>query len=396
MNKQSQSLFDENIFRPAWIEIDLDAIKHNYQQIRNHLQTQILAVVKADAYGLGAVPISRTLEKAGVDRLGVVMLDEAVELRNAGIQTPIVNMGSFLASLAPLVVKHDIEQVVYKVDDALALSNAAVKANKTLPIHFKIDTGMSRYGVHFSQAVDTLLKISSFPNLEIRGIMTHFPVSDAIDKSFALLQIERMRHIKKQLDARNINIPIWHMANSGATLDIPASHLNMVRVGLMFYGYYPSDDVVMPYDLKPAMSLKAKIVNVKNISRGDTVGYGRRFLAEKDERIGILPMGYSDGYDRKIGRNGGEVLIHGKRVPIISGLCMDAFFIKLTDFPDVHEGDTVVIMGFDRDEEISPHEIATKTGSVSYEVISNFSKRLPRVYLQNGEITEIKNYLINH
>ena len=270
MNEKSLSLFNRQVLRPAWLEIDLDAVAANLRNIKNYLQeTRLLAVVKADAYGLGAVPVARLLAQEGVDILGVVMPDEALELRNAGITAPILNMGAFLPTHVPLLVEHNIEQTVYKIDDALALSRAAAAAGTTATVHFKIDTGMSRYGVHYSEAVETYLKIASFPNIRVAGIMTHFPKSDAIDKSYALLQIERMKNIRKQLKQRGIDVPLWHLANSGGTLDLPEARFNMVRVGLMLYGYFPSSDVRRPFDLVPAMSLKRKL-STSNISIAET------------------------------------------------------------------------------------------------------------------------------
>jgi len=395
MTNLSQKDFEERILRPAWVEINMDAVAENVRQIKKYLgKTLLLAVVKADGYGLGAVEMANVISENGADRLGVVMLDEAVELRRAGIKDPILNMGPVLPSQAKYVIEYDLEQIVFRPEIARLFSQEAKSKNRQAKIHIKIDTGMSRYGVHYSNAVDAIKKIASIPHLNIIGAMTHFPRSDALDKSFALLQIERMKKIRKKLESRGIHIPVWHLANSGATLDLPDSHFNMVRVGLMNYGYFPSDEVKRPFPLKPAMSLKAKIVTIKHIKRGDTVGYGRRFMAEKDETIAVLPLGYADGYNRKLSQIG-EVLIKGRRIPIIGGLCMDAFFLKITDSPDIIEGDTATLMGIDGKAEISPHDIARLIGSVSYEVISNFSKRLPRVYIKNNKIIKIKNYLFN-
>ncbi len=392
MTNFSQKDFKEQILRPAWIEINLNAVAENVRRIKNYLKkTRLLAVVKADGYGLGAVETANVISENGADYLGVVMLDEAVELRRAGIKVPILNMGTILPSQAHYVIEYDLEQIVFRPEMALLLSREAKTKNRSAKIHIKIDTGMSRYGVHYSEAVNTIIKIVSIPHIDIIGAMTHFPRSDALDKSFALLQIERMKKIRKELENRGLHIPVWHLANSGATLDLPDAFFDMVRVGLMNYGYFPSDDVSRPFPLKPAMSVKTQIVNIKYIKRGDTVGYGRRFMAEKDETIAVLPMGYADGYSRKLSRIG-EVLIKGRRVPIIGGLCMDAFFLKITGFPGIREGDTATLMGIDGTEEISPHDIAGLTGSVSYEVISNFGKRLPRVYIKNNNIIKIKNY----
>ncbi len=385
--------YQNKLLRPAWVEVDLNAVAHNVRQIKAYLgDVKMLAVVKANGYGLGAVPMAREILNNGADILGVVMLDEAYELRRAGISGPILNTGTIFPDQADYVVDLGIEQMVFQLDVAKALSKAAAAVGQTVNIHFKIDTGMSRFGVPFSKAAEEIDHFLTLPNLNIVGAFTHFPMSDAIDKSFALLQIERIKLIKNQLEDKGVDIPIWHMANSGGTLDLPSAHFNMVRVGLMNYGYWPSHDVRQPFELKPAMSLKSKIVSIRDIHRGDTVGYGRKFMAEKDERIAVLPMGYADGYDRKLSKIA-EVLWNGRRLPIIGGLCMDAAFIKITDAPEVHIGDTVTLLGIDGADEISPHDIAGLIGSVSYEVISRFGRRLPRVYTRGGTIEHVENTL---
>ena len=385
---------NHKIFRPAWIDVDVDAISQNVQNIKKFVgNTRLLAVVKADGYGLGAIPVSQTVIKNGADMLGVVMLDEAIELRQAGITAPILNMGPIFPEQVETVLELNLEQMVYKQNVVRALSEAAGKQQTSAKVHIKIDTGMSRYGMHFSEAVNRIIKFSKYDHIEIVGAFTHFPKSDAVDKSFALLQVERIKNIKWELESRGVNIPVWHMANSGGTLDLPESHFNMVRVGLMNYGYFPSQDVKRPFELYPAMHVRAKIAAVKDIHRGDTVGYGRKFIAERDERIAVLPIGYADGYDRKLSKIG-QVLLNGRIAPIIGGLCMDAAFIKISEFPDAGVGDTVTLMGKDGEEEISPHFIAELTESVSYEVISTFGRRLPRIYWRNGEIIEIDNRLL--
>lgn len=382
------------IFRPAWIDADLDAIAQNVQNIKKFIgDTQLLAVVKADGYGLGVIPISQTVLENGADKLGVIMLDEAIELRQAGITAPILNMGPVFPDQAETVLELKLEQMVHRQDVAQALSKDAGKMQTTAQVHIKIDTGMSRYGVHFSEAAEHIIRLSKFDHMEIVGAFTHFAKSDAVDKSFPLLQIERFKNIRRELQSRGVYIPTWHMANSGGTLDLPESHFDMVRVGLMNYGYFPSQDVQRPFDLYPAMHVRAKIVAIREIHRGDTVGYGRKYMAERNERIAVLPIGYADGYDRKLSKIG-QVLLNGRMAPIIGGLCMDAAFIKITEFPDADIGDTVTLMGTDGEEEISPHFIAELTNTVSYEVISTFGRRLPRVYWRNGKVVKVDNRLL--
>ncbi|MDZ7725748.1 MAG: alanine racemase [candidate division KSB1 bacterium] len=377
----------DKMYRPAWIDVDLDALELNIKAIQTYLEdTRLLAVVKADAYGLGAVPVARLYEQLGVDYLGVVTLDEAVELRDAGIRCPVLNMGPIFPDQAEVVIRYSIEQMVYRETVAKALSDAA---SEKAVIHVKVDTGMSRYGVPFDSAPDFIRKCAALPGLQLRGVFSHLAMSDALDKSFAHLQIERLEQVRRNLD---LNIPIWHMVNSGGALDLPQAHYDMVRVGLMTYGYFPSDHVRRPFTLKPAMHVRTRIASVREIHRGDSVGYGRKYMAENDETIAVLPVGYADGYSRNLSKIG-QVLCRGKLLPVIGGLCMDAGFVKITELPDVEVGEVITLMGVDHDMEISPHFIADLSGTVSYEVMSTFGRRLPRVYVKDGKPVDIVNYL---
>lgn len=381
------------MYRPSWVEVDLDAIAHNVRQIKKYLNgTSLCAVVKADAYGLGAVAVARTLVESGVDCLGVVTLDEAVELRNAGIEVKILNMGPVFPDQADAVIEHDLEQIVYESNVAKALSKAAQTYGREARVHFKIDAGMSRYGAAWTEAVGAFSGLVRHPHLRFVGAMTHFPMSDAVDKSFALLQIHRFKSIRRELEAQGYDIPVWHICNSGGVLDLPDAHMEMVRIGLLLYGYFPSEDVRRPFPLKPAMQVKTRIAELRTIERGDSVGYGRRYIAEKAERIAVLPIGYADGYDRGL-RNIGQVLIHGQMAPIVGGLCMDACFVRVSDLPQTRVKDVVTIMGRDGGVDISPHDIAGLIGSVSYEVMARWGRRLPRVYLKNAEIVAVRNEL---
>ena len=380
------------MYRPAWIDIDLDALTHNISMLKQYLgKTRLLAVVKADAYGLGAVTVAKLYEQLGVDYLGVVSLDEAVELRKAGISMPILNMGPVFPDQADTVVRYSLEQMVYREPVVNAISKAAVQEKTRVPVHIKVDTGMSRYGVPFDTAAEQIVKFTGMPGIQLQGVFSHLAMSDALDKSFAFLQIERFESVRRELD--KTIVPLWHMVNSGGTLDLPQAHYDMVRVGLMTYGYFPSYQVQRPFELKPAMHVRARIAVVRNIERGDSVGYGRKFMAESSEKIAVLPLGYSDGYSRNLSKIA-QVIRNGKLLPIVGGLCMDAAFIKITEMPDCRPGDMVTLMGRDQEEEISPHFIADLSGTVSYEVLSTFGRRLPRVYLQKGSVVDVVNYLL--
>ncbi len=376
------------VLRPSWVEVDLDAVLDNLSQVRTLVAgKKLCAVVKADAYGLGAVPVCHVLAEAGVDAFGVVMLDEAVQLRRAGIVTPILNMGEILIEHAGYAVEYDVQQMIYRPESAQALSDAAARLRKKAIVHFKINTGMGRYGCDYEQALETLQQCRRYPHLTFEGVMTHFPLSDAVDKSFAQLQILRMKQLRRQFEQNGIDIPCWHMCNSGGVLDLPQAHMDMVRCGLLLYGYYPSEDVQRPLTLKPAMTVKTHIIAIRELRRGDSVGYSRRFIARGPERVAVLPIGYADGYDRKI-RFSGLTLLNGRKAAIISGLCMDACFIRISEFPQARIGDPVILMGRSGKEEISPHDIAHAIQSVSYEVMARFGKRLPRLYFRNGNRVE--------
>lgn len=379
--------------RPAWIEVDLDAVAANTRQLKGFLgKVELLAVVKADAYGLGAPEVAPVLLRSGVSRLGVVIPDEGIELRRAGIKAPILVMAAILPERAGVVLEHDFEQAVTSTELAEALSAAARKAGRPAIVHLKVDTGMGRYGVRFSEAAEWIERVRELPGLVIAGAMTHFSTGDAGDRTYRRTQLERFLEVRRAVEGRGIRIPTWHIANSGGTLGMPEAHLDMVRNGLVLYGYYPSDEVPRRINLRPAMALRARITSLRAIPAGDSVGYSRRYIPERDELVGVLPVGYADGLDRRLLRKG-EAIIRGRRVPIVSGLCMDSCFVKLTDVPGVAVGDTLTLMGIDGNEEISPHEIAGKTGTVSYDVIAGFSRRLPRVYLQGGRPVMVKSML---
>lgn len=382
-----------SMYRPAWLDIDMDALIHNIRTLKDYLgKTRLLAVVKADAYGLGAVPVAKLYESLGVDYLGVVTLDEAIELRNAGIQSRILNMGPVFPDQADVIVNYSLEQMVYRESVVEAIAKVAVEQQKTTNVHVKVDTGMSRYGVRFDMAAKYIQKISIIPGIKIQGVFSHLAMSDAKDKRFSLLQIERFETTRGDILNSGLKVPLWHMVNSGGTLDLPQAHYDMVRVGLMTYGYFPSEYVRRPFTLKPAMHLRARVAAVRDIHQGDSVGYGRKFIAEKDEKIAVIPIGYADGYSRNLSKIA-KVIYKGKWVPVIGGLCMDAAFLKITENPKIKTGDIVTLMGVDNGTDISPHFIADLSGTVSYEVLSTFGRRLPRVYIRNNRISEIINYL---
>lgn len=374
--------------RPVWAEVDLDALKNNVQEMRRitNSNAQLMAVVKANAYGHGLEQIARTALQNGASWLGVALLQEAIALREKGITAPILILGYTPAEDAAEVINHDVSQTIFTVEDAQTFAAAAHRLGKKAKVHIKIDTGMGRLG--FCPQGDTLDKIrslSQLPDLEIEGIFTHFATADEADKSFAEEQFMRFQQLLKQLAARHIYIKWRHCANSAAVIDLPYTHLDLVRPGIALYGYYPSPEV--NHDLVkliPVMSLKARVAFVKEVAEGCSISYGRKYFTKKKTLIATIPLGYGDGYSRLLS-NQGEVLIRGKRAPVVGRVCMDQLMVDVGHIPDIQQGDEVVLLGKQEDEEITADELAGKLGTISYEVLCMISERVPRVYLGNND-----------
>ncbi len=375
--------------RPTWVEIDLDAIAHNVRAVCKKIgeDIKILAVVKADAYGHGAIETSRVLLKNGVELLGVAIPEEGIELRQAGINASIIILGSLLPEQLDSVVAFSLTPTICDRLIAKELSYRAQKLHRKLKIHIKVDTGMGRLGVRHEDAVNFVKEIKHLNNLEIEGIYTHLATSDEEDKGFAYEQIGLFINVLKQLDAQNIHIPLKHAANSGAILDIPASYFNMVRPGLVLYGLYPSNSVSRSIRLQPAMTFKTRIAYIKDVQKGVTIGYGRTYKTSKLSRIATLPVGYVDGYSRSFS-NRGEVIVNGYRAPIIGRVCMDQCIIDVSAVPDVSIGNEVVLYGKQQSEEIPVETAASLIGTIPYEIVCTVGKRVPRVYVSKSSSLE--------
>lgn len=372
------------MIRPTWAEIDLACIRHNLLEIRKHLPptTRILTAVKADAYGHGAVAVSRVAIEAGASYLGVASVEEGIELRQAGIDVPILVMGYTPMNGAAEVVAWDLTQTIFELDSAQALSQAAQKVGRTVKLHIKVDTGMGRLGVVGADATIQLIwDILELPNVSLEGIFSHMAAADDADKSYANLQLSRWKHVLDRLQEAGINVPLRHISNSAAVIDMPEHSFEMVRVGISLYGFYPSPDVeVGRVQLQPAMQLKSQVVNVKRVPAGEGISYGPTYFTTEEETIATVPIGYADGYSRRHS-NSGEVIIHGRRVPVVGRVCMDQLMINVTGVPNVQVGDEVVLYGRQGDESITIDEIASKLGTISYEVVCALGKRVPRVYV---------------
>lgn len=382
----------------AWAEIDLDNIAHNVREIRRitNKKAEIMGVVKADAYGHGVFGVVRTLLNNGVTRLAVSMLDEAIQLRQKGIDVPILILSYTDPCRAEEIVLNEVTQTVFSMDLAEALSAAAVRLKKKVRIHIKIDTGMSRVGfMPGYNAVKNVVYISNLPGIVIEGLFTHFASADEADRNYTYMQFERFMSICSELSRIGVHIPIKHVANSAALIQFPEMHLDMVRPGIILYGMYPSDYVDKSrINLKPAMTLKANIILVKNVEKGTSISYGRTFTTKRDSKIATIPIGYADGYSRRLS-NKGKVLVNGQVAPIVGRICMDQCMIDVTDLTgDVKVGDEVVLFGKQGNASLPIEEVASGMGTINYEVSCIIGKRIPRVYIQNGKISNVLNYLL--
>ncbi|MBZ2176021.1 alanine racemase [Schnuerera sp. xch1] len=382
--------------RPAWAEINLDNLAHNIKEVRKNTRegTLVTAVVKANAYGHGSIKAAETFLQNGGDRLAVATLSEGIEIRNANIDVPILILGYTPQSQFSLAIKYDITQAIYNYESAKSFSEAAINLGKTGIIHLKIDSGMGRIGfLPTDESMEQIIKISKLPNIKIEGAFTHFATADEADKTYTRLQYKRFSTFIERIEKRGISIPIKHISNSAAIIDFPEYNLDMVRAGIILYGFYPSDEVNKnKVKLKPAMNLKAKISNIKTVTEGTGISYGQIFVTKRKSKIATIPIGYADGFTRLL-TSKGEVYIKGKRAPIVGKICMDQCMIDVTDIEDVAIGDEVILFGY---EEGYPHvnELAETLGTINYEIVCMVGRRVPRVYFQNGEIIQIDDYLL--
>ena len=372
-------------FDRTYAEVNLQAVRHNIEEARKHIKsgTKIMAIVKANAYGHGAVPVSKALTSQ-VDAYGVAMIEEALELRDAGIDKMILILGYTGEEWYEELVKHGISQTIYTYDMAKKLSDVAVSLGKQTPIHIKIDTGMGRIGfAPTEKSVDIVEKISHLPGVFIEGVFTHFARADEKTIQAAKEPFARYMQFVQELEKKGIRIPIRHVSNSASILSFPEAHLDMVRSGITTYGLYPSEDVPKEIlKLMPAMSWKSKISFVKPIEPGTSISYGGTFTAEKPMIVATVPVGYADGMKRDLSGKG-RVLVHGKYARILGRVCMDQFMIDVTDISNVKMGDTVTIFGKDGDKCIPVEEIAELSHSFNYEFVCSISNRVPRKYIGN-------------
>ena len=364
--------------RAAWAEIDLHAYAENLEHIKSCVKNgaKLCVVVKADAYGHGAIPCARVAVEHGADYLAVATIGEGLELRDAGFTQPILLLGMILPEEAQTVVDADITQTVCTKELAQALSEAAVRLGKTAKIHLKVETGMGRIGVRPEEAAELASVIVGLPNVELEGAFSHFAAADSRDKTYTKQQLAAFQKALDAIQARGIAIPIRHIAESAAILEIPEAHYDMVRVGIIQHGLWPSDEVTHPIALTETMKLYAKVVFLKTLHPGESIGYGRQFVAQRESVIATLPLGYADGYIRAYSPEG-YVIIKGQKAPIVGRVCMDQVMVDVTDIPGVKIGDTALLFG---GEELPTDTAAGWLHTINYEVTCLVAPRVPRVY----------------
>jgi alanine racemase len=377
----------------VWAEIDLDRLAQNAARVRAKIGPgpRLLASVKADAYGHGAVPVANALLYSGVDELGVATCAEGVELRAHHIHVPVLIFGCTQPWDFFEVIKHNLTQTVFNYDMARALSGQAVQLASPARVHIKIDTGMGRLGfIPGPQSLSDILRVSRLPNLLLTGIYTHFADSDGEDQTFTREQYARFVAFCDALAAAGAPIPLRHAANSGAVVGCPGVFLDMARSGILLYGLKPSAAMPMgDLEVAPVMSLKSKVGFVKPLPPGASVGYGRTYVTRRDTFVATLPVGYADGYPRVLS-NRGRVLINGKYAPVIGTICMDQMMVDVTECGPVEAGQEAVLIGGQGGAAITADEVAAHAGTISYEIVCGLGRRVYRVYRKGGRVTEVR------
>jgi alanine racemase len=381
---------DVEHLRPTRAEIDLGNLEHNFKQIRRIIspKAKICAVVKAEAYGHGAFEVAQSLISCGVFCLSVAVIDEAIELRQNGIKAPILILGFTPEDQFDKIIEHDIIQTVYSTKSARILSEAAANKGKKVKVHIKLDTGFNRIGYQLDDSsLNEIKKLFELKNLQIEGIYTHFARADEADNVFTMEQFRKFMTIVDILEGDGFDIPIRHTANSAAIIEFPYTHLDMVRPGIILYGLYPSEKInTSRINLKPVMSVKTKVSNIKTLPKGKSIN---SFITNRQSIIATLPVGYADGYSRRLS-NKAEVLINGQRVPVVGRICIDECMVDVTDITSgVQVGDDAVLFGSMGNQVISVEELAMKMGTINYEVICAISMRVPRIYIKDGKIIKV-------
>lgn len=375
-----------------YAEINLDAICNNVKETKKLVgkNVDVLAIIKADAYGHGALRTAKALSEMGINHFGVATAEEAMQLRKNGIDGNILILDYTFEECYSELIENNITSTVFEYSHAKKLNDIAGILGKKADIHIKLDTGMGRIGfIPSDESFQIIKKISELENITVSGIYTHFACADITDKTMTYRQIELFDSFCKKLEDGGISIPVKHLCNSAGIMEFSSAYANMVRNGIITYGLYPSEEVdKTKINLTPAMSIKSHVVYVKEVDENFTVSYGATYVTGGKTKIATIPIGYADGYPRSLS-NKGRVLIKGKSAPIIGRVCMDQMMVDVTEIDDVKQGDVVTIVGTDGKEKITVEELSNMSGSFNYEFVCNVNKRVPRVYIKNGKVSEI-------
>ncbi|MGL5149456.1 MAG: alanine racemase [Clostridium sp.] len=384
-----------NGIRPVWAEVDLDCIKNNIKEVRRAVgNKEIIAVVKADAYGHGALDVAPVLLENGADSLAVAVITEGLELRENDINSKILILGYTPISMGRKIIDNDFEQTVYSYEYAVELNNIAKELGKIAKIQIKVDTGMGRLGFQTDDnSINEVEKISELSNIKICGIFTHFATADEVDKSYALYQMNQYKSFIDSLDKRGIEYGIKHVGNSAGVLDLEKYYYDGIRPGIILYGYYPSNEVNKSrLNIKPALTLKSKVVHIKVLDEGSYISYGRAYKTSSKEVIATLPIGYADGYTRALFGKA-KVIVNDKLAPVVGKICMDQCMLDITGIENVNIEDEVILIGEKDGIKFDADDLAEAINTINYEIICMIGKRVPRVYLEDGKIIKTRNYL---
>lgn len=387
----------------AWAEIDLDKIAQNVREIKNCLKAgvRLMGVVKADAYGHGVFETAKTVLENGADALAVAFIDEAVQLRKCGIKVPLLILGNSAEASVDDLLNFDITPAVFTFEFARVLSKRAAELGKTAKIHIKTDTGMNRIGFLYGSSpdenrktIEKIIEISKLPNIEVEGIFSHLSTSDEADDSYTRLQFERFIEMTGELSKMGLDVPIRHIANSAALARFPEMQLDMVRAGVIMYGMYPSQDVdYHGLKLLPAMTFKTRVINIKEVEKGESISYGRSFVTDRKTKIATIAVGYADGYSRTLSGKA-QALVDGIKVSQLGKICMDQCMIDVTNVNNINIGDEVTLFGSSGEGQIPIEDIAGKMGTINYEIACIVGKRIPRIYIKDGKPAGSVNYLL--
>lgn len=381
-----------NLLHPIWAEINLDNLIFNINEIKKKSNnSEIIGVVKANAYGHGAVEVSKALLDNGINRLAVANIIEAIELRESDINCPIMLLGISEDYAIDSIIEYNVEPTVSSYNFAFKLNEKAKELNKTINIHIAIDSGMGRIGFREEDKdLADIINISKLSNLQIESIFSHFSTADSKDKEYSLKQIEIYNSFLDKLKASGIKINKKNLCNSAAIIDLPESHFDYVRPGIIQYGYYPSNEVdIEHFNIKPVLTWKTRVIHIKEVNEGEFIGYGKTFKTKRKSIIATLPVGYADGYSRGLS-NKGKVIINGKLAPIVGNVCMDQFMIDITDIPDVKLDNEVILLGSCENVKFDADNMAEILNTISYEVLCLIGRRAPRVYIKDNKVLSIK------